>query len=113
MSSIMKRLNEEFYNPASEYLSTPAAIEVDEKTVEGMWMQFRAAFDIPNIESVTTYESPAFAIFDDEDEEISVENDGWRFTETVIYKRGDIWLRWYQKHGGELLEVCVRRGADE
>lgn len=27
----------------------------------------------------------------------------------IFVEGGDIWLRWHQKHGGELLEVCVRR----
>lgn len=107
----MKRLSEEFYNQAAEYLTTPATIEVDVAQVERIWQIYRTAFQVIPVQaiSIATYAAPDYRIFDEGNEEINVEDDGWCFTETLIFKGGDIWLRWHQKHGGELLEVCVRR----
>lgn len=107
----MKRFSEQFYNQAAEYLATPATIELDEAQVERIWQQYRIAFQVIPVQAITiaTYAAPEYRIFDEENEEIKVEDDGWRFTETLIFRGGEIWLRWHQKHGGELLEVCVRR----
>lgn len=105
----MKQLDETFYNQAAEYLDTPDAIKVDEAYLERMWNRYKPAFSVAPIQSVTSYEAPDFYVLKD-GQEIQVEYDGWLLTETVIFRNGDIWLRWYQKHGGELLEICVKRG---
>ena len=112
----MEQLDEEFYNQSAEYLETPHAIEVSTAEVEQFWLNYRAAFHVVpthGVASITTYAAPAFNVLDEDGKESRFEDDGWRFTETVIFKDGDIWLRWHQKHSGELLEVCVRRGASK
>ena len=86
----------------------------DEDYLDSMLATWTPVFEAnKRLSAVDIDDSPDFTLMTgfregEEHEEHAWECDGWRFNCTHINRYGDVWLKFYQKHGEGVMEVKLK-----